>query len=209
MVIAFRGTYKVRGYPPGHRLYKPKTFAAPATQSLPHQWSFSNSGHQSHLEHGTGTPTFAPISNPQFTAEQQHQLLQLLHKHNLETTSITKENASPLGLLAGNVVCLLSFIAKDTWTIDSGASAHIIPHLSLLHSSQTIRQPCFITMPNGQQAKITRIGSVLFSPDIQLQDVLCVLEFQLNLISASKLTKQLGSHIVFTPDACLVQGTNT
>jgi len=86
-------------------------------------------------------------------------------------------------------MCLLSSIAKDTWIIDSGANDHIKPHLSLVHSSQPIKQPCFITMPSGQQARISHIGSVILSPAIQLQNVLCVPEFQFNLVSASKLTK--------------------
>ena len=64
-------------------------------------------------------------------------------------------------------------------------------------------------MPNGQQARITHIGTVVLSPEIRLQDVLCVPKFQFNLLSVSKLTKQLGSYVIFTPNACLVQGTNT
>jgi len=42
---------------------------------------------------------------------------------------------SPLGLLTGNIVCLLTSAAHNTWIIDSGASDHITPHYSLLHTA--------------------------------------------------------------------------
>ena len=112
---------------------------------------------------------------------------------------------SPLGLLAGNAVCFLTSAAHDTWVIDSGASDHITPHCSLLESAQRISYPCSITMPNGKQATVTHIGSVVIADGIELQQVLCVPNFHFNLLSASKLTKQLSSNVVFTPTTCLIQ----
>jgi len=40
---------------------------------------------------------------------------------------------------------------------------------------------------------------------IMLQNVLCVPVFHFNLLSVSKLTRQLSSNIMFTPTTCLVQ----
>jgi len=60
-------------------------------------------------------------------------------------------------------------------------------------------------MPNGKQARVSHIGTVLLGHNFQLQDVLCVPDFQFNLLSASKLTKQLSSYIIFTPAAYMVQ----
>jgi len=63
-----------------------------------------------------------------------------------------------LGLLASNIVCLLTSAAYDTWIIDSGASDHMTSHYSLVHTTQEVSQPCFITTPNGKQAVVTHIG---------------------------------------------------
>ena len=64
---------------------------------------------------------------------------------------------------------------------------------------------CFITMPNGEEVQVQHIGTVDLSATLTLQDVLHVPEFQLNLLSASKLAKQLCSSIVFTPTSCYIQ----
>ena len=99
------------------------------------------------------------------------QLIQLLDKHNLEICNhnIGKENVSPLGLLADNTVCLLTSVTQDSWVIDTKASDRITPHYSLLNLAQALSYSCSITMPNGKQATVTQIGSILIGHDIELQ----------------------------------------
>jgi len=74
---------------------------------------------------------------------------------------VGKENVSPVGILTGDVVCPLTSIANDDWIINSGASEHTTPHHSLLHLTQLIKQPCFITMPNGKQVRVSHIRIVM------------------------------------------------
>jgi len=107
--------------------------------------------------------------------------------------------------LAGKIFCLLSAQPGLHWIVDSGATDHITPHLHLFHSYTTVSRPYSITMPNGQQVQVRHIGSVILSPNITLQGVLHVPEFQYNLLSASKLAKQLSVNVVFSPTACYLQ----
>ena len=84
------------------------------------------------------------------------------------------------------------------WIINSSASNHITPDLSLLHSVRPVQATCYITMPNGRQAQIKHIGSMLLASDLVLENALHIPKFQFNLLSISKLTKQFAANVVFT-----------
>ena len=60
-------------------------------------------------------------------------------------------------------------------------------------------------MPNGRQAKIHHIGTIQLTPSLTLFNALHVPDFHYNLLSASKLAKQLTAHVIFTPDHCYLQ----
>jgi len=61
-------------------------------------------------------------------------------------------------------------------------------------------------MPNGKQAEIKHVGSMKLQPGLILRDVLHILDFQFNVLSISKLTRQYSANVVFTLNACLLQG---
>jgi len=130
----------------------------------------------------------------------------LLNKQRLDSNHypVGKENISLIGFVAGTIICLISYSANDDWIIDIGVNDHIIPYYSLLYSADKITQPCCITMPNGKHAQVAHVGSTKLGPKIELHNVLNVPEFQFNLLSAHKLTKQLTSNVIFTPNACLL-----
>jgi len=60
-------------------------------------------------------------------------------------------------------------------------------------------------MPNGRQAQIKHVGSMLVAFGLVLENVVHILEFQFNLLSTSKLTKQFAANVTFAPNACLLQ----
>ena len=107
--------------------------------------------------------------------------------------------------MAGNRICLFSSFGKNSWIIDSGASDHISPDLSLFSNVRPVLQQCHITMPNGLPAQVKHIGTVQIGPNLWLKDVLHVPDFQFNLLSISKLTKQTGSHVLFSHEYCFLQ----
>lgn len=116
------------------------------------------------------------------------------------------EDMNATGFMAGNRFCFFTSINNNTWIVDSGASDHITYDLSLLQKVRSIQDHCYITLPNGKKAQIRNTGSMTLSPDLILRDVLHIPDFQFNLLSISKLTKQYSANVVFTPEFCLLQG---
>ena len=108
------------------------------------------------------------------------------------------------GFLAGKRFCIIASVVSKAWIIDSRASDHITPDLSLLHNVRKIQVIYYITMPNGRQAQIKHIGSMLLAPSLVLESVLHIPKFQFNLLSISKLTKQFAANVIFTPSSCLL-----
>lgn len=86
--------------------------------------------------------------------------------------------------------CRSSLSASDVWIIDSGASDHTRPSLSLFKNKGILNRPYFITRPNGngKRSLVRHLGSLQLSADICLENVLCVPDFQFHLISLIKLT---------------------
>ena len=54
-------------------------------------------------------------------------------------------------VLAGTKFCFVASPDNGNWIIDSGASNHITPHLSLLSLIQPLNNPAYITMTNGKK----------------------------------------------------------
>ena len=145
-----------------------------------------------------------PSGHHPLTTEHYNQLLCFVNKQNMEITH--SEDNTQAGFLAGKSFCFLTANLGLRWIIDSGATDHITPHLHLFHSYTVITKACFITMPNGKHVQVKHIGTIVLSPSITLQEVLHVPDFQLNLLSAIKLAKQLSADIVFSPTSCYIQG---
>lgn len=66
-----------------------------------------------------------------------------------------------------------------------------------------------IKLPNGHITMAKHSGIVKFSPVLILYNVLYVLDFNYNLLSASKMNKSLNSTVVFDNFRCLIQDKKT
>ncbi|GJS38000.1 hypothetical protein Tco_0536382 [Tanacetum coccineum] len=79
--------------------------------------------------------------------------------------------------------------------VDIGASDHMTPHSSLFISIRYLTHRIMVHLPDGRSLKVTIIGEVDLTPSLIHSDVFYVLEFQLKLLSISKLiqTKNLTS----------------
>jgi len=65
--------------------------------------------------------------------------------------------------------------------------------MSLIIDMKPVKQHCCIVMPNGQLAQVKHIGSIKIGPTLVLKDALYVPDFQFNVLTVSKLTKQYSS----------------
>ncbi|XP_019230495.1 PREDICTED: uncharacterized protein LOC109211411 [Nicotiana attenuata] len=133
-----------------------------------------------------------------FTEGQYKQILELLNK-------------TPAGdcytLMAG-ITTLLSDASLCEWVVDTGASHHITCHKEILSNIENIEQHGNhkVQVPTGSKCIITHKGNTPILQGYELKDVLYVPDFKFNLLSVSKLTKELLCCALFFPDFCVFQG---
>ena len=98
----------------------------------------------------------------------------------------------------------LSIISSPHWIIVSGATNHISssPKL-LLHEDKNISLPP-VLLPSGEKANIVAKGSLPLNFVYYLRDVLCVPTFKVNLMSISRLTRDLNCSMTFFPHWCVL-----
>jgi hypothetical protein len=97
----------------------------------------------------------------------------------------------------------LSEVTSCSWIIDSGATNHISSKLfSDKHNKCTLPP---VLLPSGEKAKIVANGSLPLNSVYYLHNVLCVPTFKVDLISVSRLTRDLNCLIIFFPYWCLLQ----
>ena len=111
-----------------------------------------------------------------------------------------------------NVVAALTFkhtsglllVAHNRWILDSGATHHITSSpTSLKHVDKNLSLAP-VSLPSGDVAKITVTGSIQFNNSFQLNNVLCVPSFKVDLMSIGKITDDLHCSVTFFPSWCIL-----
>ena len=109
---------------------------------------------------------------------------------------------------AGNVsVCFTH--SSTPWILDTRASNHISGNKDFF-SSLTFSSPLLtITLANGSQTIAKGIGSTCPLPSLPLKSILYVPDFSFNLISISKLTRDLHCVLTFSHNSITLQDRST
>ncbi|CAJ2656892.1 unnamed protein product [Trifolium pratense] len=142
------------------------------------------------------------------TREEYNQLVNLLHasKSNNSNSSSSKVNIASGHVTSGitNLAYSLTSSTCAQWIVDSGATDHICSSLKSFSSYKSIL-PVHIKLPNGNASVARYAGTICFSPDFLVQQVLYVLDFNLNLISVPKLCLDNQYIVSFDNEKCLIQ----
>jgi len=136
-----------------------------------------------------------------FTAEECKQILGMLKTKISSANHVS--NCPTHDELSGKAFSLFSNGSRSTWILDSGCMDHMIYDQNLLAYSRPVNG-CTVELPNGLIAQVTHIGKVHLSPDLILDNVLCVPYFQLNLISISKLAFDSSCITIFLSQFCVI-----
>jgi len=116
-----------------------------------------------------------------------------------------------------NVVAALTFkhtsglllVAHNRWILDSGATHHITySSISLKHVKKKLSL-ALVSLPSRDVAKITVTGSIQFNNSFQLNNVLYVPSFKIDLMSVGKTTDDLHCSVTFFPSWCIFQDLAT
>ncbi|KAJ8774308.1 hypothetical protein K2173_011111 [Erythroxylum novogranatense] len=140
------------------------------------------------------------------TQEQYSQLIALFqNQSSTSTPSPHVTNHVMTNSLAskpeGN--CFSPF-TPTSWIIDTGATDHITNSLAFYAAYKQI-SPIRVTLPNGTKVLATFSGTVFFSKDLFLTDVLYIPGFAFNILSVTRLTSCLPCFLTFQLSTCCIQ----
>ncbi|KAL2934350.1 Retrovirus-related Pol polyprotein from transposon RE2 [Bienertia sinuspersici] len=94
---------------------------------------------------------------------------------------------------------------QERWIIDSGASDHMTPYSDIFVDVVQSVSKSKINLPNGKRVNVMCQGTLNVGNNLQLQEVLCVTEFNHNLFSVNKVIKQNNCNVIFFPKSCVIQ----
>ncbi|KAG5596199.1 hypothetical protein H5410_037431 [Solanum commersonii] len=131
-------------------------------------------------------------SAPHFTREQFNQILQMIGQN-----SETSGTALSVGMVN----------PSNQWIADTRATNHMVNDHSLLSNTRSLlntNKGNVMLLP-GNTAKVSHLGSSTVLGRHDIHNVMYIPEFQHNLLSVSKLTKELNCSVHFYPDFCTFQ----
>nr|GMC90443.1 Integrase, catalytic core [Ipomoea batatas] len=94
---------------------------------------------------------------------------------------------------------------KNLWVIDSGATDHIVCDDSLLNNVESKYGEFPVTIPNRDKVAVRSIGGTKLPNGMQISRVLNIPDFQCNLVSVGRLTKDFDCALTFFSDFCIMQ----
>ncbi|OIT00070.1 hypothetical protein A4A49_59849, partial [Nicotiana attenuata] len=108
-----------------------------------------------------------------------------------------------------SIIALIANIAANdhVWIVDSGATHHVTHCKNVLSNfKRADNRTDGVQLPTGNKADITHTGDAIVLGYKTIEGVLHVPDFKFNLLSVSKVTKQLCCSVGFYPDFCIFQG---
>ncbi|CAN1833821.1 Retrovirus-related Pol polyprotein from transposon RE1, partial [Linum perenne] len=142
----------------------------------------------------------------QLSQDQFSQLMNMIQSQKPPSTNTHSAAVFTQNTEGKSTKFVLSSTASNSvdWIVDTGASDHVISSMNLFSTHRSIAGT-LITLPTGSQVQATHVGTVILSTTLVLEDVLFVPQFTFNLISVSKLTRQLNVKLIFFSASCDIQ----
>ncbi|XP_014490627.1 uncharacterized protein LOC106753340 [Vigna radiata var. radiata] len=140
----------------------------------------------------------ASVTTPAFNKEQMEILQQLISTTpSVQANTVMHKNSEHKALLtsADNL----------SWIVDSGASDHMTGNSSLFSTLNSCNSSATVTIADGSKSSIKGVGTVKLSEKLTLNQVFYIPDLKYNLLSVSKLNKDLKCLTVFESNLCLFQ----
>ncbi|GJW21740.1 putative RNA-directed DNA polymerase [Tanacetum coccineum] len=131
---------------------------------------------------------------PSLTNEQYASFL----KHFAGSMRRTKDDTN-LTAFTGNID------SENDWVIDSGSTKHITHNVEILENKVSCFNENPVVILNGDFIPVEGKGECTLTRGAKIKGVLYIPKFTCNLLSVSRLCKDLQSAITFFPDFCVVQ----
>ncbi|XP_070041256.1 uncharacterized protein [Nicotiana tomentosiformis] len=178
--------YKIVGYPPDFKSKK----------------KGQNTGGRTYVNNITSEEKQAPMLPTQgnfFIEDQYKQLVNVLQK-----TTTNDCSASTVGI----ITLMTNASANDhVWIVYSSATHHVTYCKNTLDNLRKAdHRTDGVQLPRDSRAEITHTGDAVVLGNKTIEGVMYVPDFKFNLLSVSKLTRQLCCSVGFYPDFCIFQG---
>lgn len=92
------------------------------------------------------------------------------------------------------------------WAVDSGATEHTTYRADILNNKTKHAYERPVVIPNGDAIPVEGRGDYTLPCGTKIEGILHVPQFNCNLLSISRLTKNLQCAITFFSDFCVMQG---
>lgn len=158
-----------------------------------HEWWSGNQKREETKSKVTRVKT-APGPIAGLTSEQYETFLK--HFSNMKNTN--KGSTTPMARMTGKN-------DNDDWVIDLGSTEHITHNSYILQNMTQNQFETHVVIPNGDAMSTEGRGECTLPMRTKLRDVLHVPKFTCNLISVSRLSKDLQSTITFFLKFCVMQ----
>ena len=147
------------------------------------------------------------------TSESAHfskEQIEWLQKMFGQASSLTPIISTGSTAQKGKFFTALNAKSEDSsqWIVDSGASDHMTGDASLFHKYRPCHENYKVRIADGSLSTVTSIGEVIISESLVLKSVLLVPNLTCNLLSISKLTRDLNCAAKFSSTYCVFQDLN-
>ncbi|XP_019240254.1 PREDICTED: uncharacterized protein LOC109220255 [Nicotiana attenuata] len=146
-----------------------------------------------------------PHPAPFFTHEQYQQIVQLLSRGSSEGLD-SPNKVVTVGIL-NHVNAFMSQCVNSKWIVDTGASNHMTSSLDMLHTHRPLpnTEANKVHLPTGNVVSVSHTGCTSVLSNQEISNILYIPDFKFNLLSVSKLTKELKCMVGFFPDFFIFQ----
>ena len=96
--------------------------------------------------------------------------------------------------------------AEGEWIFDSGCTEYITYLSNILINKRATPFEAPVVIPNGDSIPVKGKGDYVLPGGAKVNGVLYVPDFKCNLLSVSRLSRDLQCSISFFPDFCVMQG---
>ncbi|KAK1414482.1 hypothetical protein QVD17_30227 [Tagetes erecta] len=93
----------------------------------------------------------------------------------------------------------------DDWIWDSGSTEHIVHKRESLENGTRAIREAPVMIPNGDSIPVEAKGNCTLTGGIKINEVLYIPNFNCNLLSVSRLSKELKCVVSFFPNFCIMQ----
>ncbi|MFS7948515.1 putative RNA-directed DNA polymerase [Helianthus anomalus] len=136
---------------------------------------------------------------PGLTNEQYEMVLKLFGRQKEQKQG----NTQPIANMAGN------FNEEGDWIVDTGATEYMTHIREALENLSIHENEVPVTIPNGDYVPVKGRGELSLKGGIRIKNVPFIPNFKCNLLSVSRLTKDLHCAITFFPDFFVIQDLST